>query len=330
MAYGRQARILAIVGADRDDQIKTSGGKITLAGSSDFHLLLDPNQPFHVLQVTPQMLRQKRRPDFSPYDILLNLITEPERNERVLETLQKLLRGVRGKVINPPDAILKSTRDQIARRLCDVPGLLAPKAIRLTSAKPSIVRERIEQAGLRFPLILRQVATHTGHTVSLVDDLDDLVARMEQGIEHIATQFVDFQSADGIYRKYRVYFIGPHVVYRHAMASDHWNVHGKDRIRFMMGRPDLIDEEKALFAQPDGAFPLAVKQVFAAVRERIELDYFGLDFGIMPDGRVVLFEANATMTFYAPLPGPEFDYLRACLPPARAAFRELVGQQPIR
>ena len=329
MAQGRQARLLAIVGADRDDQIKTSGSKITLTGSSDFHLLLDPNQPFHVLRVTPQMLRQKRRPDFSPYDCLLNLITEPERNERVLTTLHKLLRGVRGKVINPPEAVLKTTRDQVARRLSDVPGLIAPRAVRLSSAKASIVRERIEQAGLRFPLILRQVATHTGHTVGLFDDLDALIGQMEEGVEHIATQFVDFRSADGIYRKYRVYFIGPHILYRHAMASDHWNVHGKDRVRFMMGRPDLIAEEEALFARPDGAFPASVKQVFAAVRERIDLDYFGLDFGIMPDGQVVLFEANATMTFYAPLPGPEFDYLQACLPPARAAFRELVGQRQI-
>ena len=65
--------------------------------------------------------------------------------------------------------------------------------------------------------------------------------------------------------------------------------------------------------------------MLAEVRERVDLDYFGIDFGIMPDGRLLLFEANATMNFFSLLPTDQFAYVRACVAPARAAFRELLG-----
>ena len=56
-----------------------------------------------------------------------------------------------------------------------------------------------------------------------------------------------------------------------------------------------------------------------------------LDFGIARDGRVVLFEANATMNFFPLSPDPRFAYLARCVEPARSAFYELLGlQEPSR
>jgi glutathione synthase/RimK-type ligase-like ATP-grasp enzyme len=319
--------LLFLVGADRDDQIRVQGSKVKVSGSSDIHLLAHPNQTYDLLRITPHMLRQRRRPDLTPYSCLVNLITEPERNERVLDNLRKLLRGVPGKVINRPEAVLRSTRDQVARRLAGVPGLWVPKAIRLHSAKPAIVAAAVDKAGMKFPLILRQVATHTGNFVGRFDTIEALQSAIEEGVDHIATEFVDFQSPDGLYRKFRVYFIGPQLIYRHKIISDHWNVHGKDRERVMAGRPDLLEEESSLFTIPEGAFSTEIRQALAGIRDRIDLDFFGIDFGIAPDGRVLLFEANATMSFYSELPGPQFDYLQAFLPPARTAFRKLIGTE---
>jgi len=324
------ATLLLTFGADRDDQIRSKDGHVKVAGSSDLFGLLDADHPHHRLHITRQLLRQKRRPNLVPYHCILNLITEPENNDRVLDNLKRLLRTFSGKVINRPEAVLRTTRDLIARRLADIPSLLAPKAIRLKSADRAKVRDRLDRAGMEFPLILREPGTHLGTSQARFDDLDAMVAGMTAGTEYIATQFVDYRSADGLYRKCRVWFIGPHTIFRHQFASDHWNVHNKDGLRFMADRPDLIAEEKALFAEPDGAFPAEVKQVLAAIRERIDLDYFGIDFGFMPDGRVILFEANATMNFFSTLPSDEFAYVRACVPPARAAFRELLGLPPSR
>jgi hypothetical protein len=65
--------------------------------------------------------------------------------------------------------------------------------------------------------------------------------------------------------------------------------------------------------------------VLDAARERMPLDFFGMDFALTPTEEVVLFEANATMSFTPNLFIDEFDYLRCCFAPAQAAFMELVG-----
>lgn len=323
------AEILFIVGADREGQVRMQDGKVRLSGSTDLHLMLPQSVPRHRLHVTPHLLRQRRRPELIQYRLLLNLITEPEHNDRVLETLRKLLRDTRGKVVNRPETVLRSTRDQVAKRLSGIAGLHVPKAIRLPAAKPHLVRQAIEQRGLRYPIILRRAGMHTGQTMTLVSEAASLPEDIGGEGDLIATEFVDFQSADGLYRKYRVFFIGPHIIFRHMLVSDHWNVHARDRRRFMAERQQLLDEEARLFEVTGGAFPPAVAEVLQAVRGRMDLDFCGMDFAILPDEHVVLFEANATMNFFPFLTEPQFAYVQRCIAPAQSAFLELLelGQE---
>jgi glutathione synthase/RimK-type ligase-like ATP-grasp enzyme len=77
--------------------------------------------------------------------------------------------------------------------------------------------------------------------------------------------------------------------------------------------------------ESDRPFDPAVERVLATVRERMGLDFFGMDFGVTEDDRLVLFEANATMSFMQNLSVPGFEYLRRCHAPAQAAFMELLG-----
>lgn len=319
------ATLLHIVGSDQAEHVRTVPGKIRISGSTDLHLLLGKSEPYHRLHVTPNFFRQKRRADLTGYLCLLNLITEAEHNPRILEIMRKVLRDLPGKVVNRPEAVLRSTRDQVARRLAGIPGLLVPKVVRLRTDKPAIAVQAVKQAGLQFPLILRLAGTHAGRIAGCFDNVEDLQTALAGGDDHIATEFVDFKSVDGLYRKHRVFFIGRHTIFRHMIVSDNWNVHAKDRRCFMVHQPDLLDEEERLFASPAGAFPPEVTQVLEAVRERMGLDFFGMDFGIGADDRVVLFEANATMNFFPFLVEPQFAYLQRCIAPARRAFREMVG-----
>lgn len=321
------ASLLFIIGSgDEADQIQRAGSKIVVAGTSDLTKLLQGRVPHHRLHMTRNYFRQGRDADLSSYRVLVNLITEAERNAKVLENLRKLLRGVPGQVINKPDSVLRSTRDQVARLLSGIPGLIVPKTVRLNGSKPAVAASASDKAGLAPPIILRQVGTHSGRIVGLFDRIDDAVAALTPG-EHVATQFVDFASADGLYRKYRVFFIGERIILRHMLASDHWNVHAKDRTRFMAERPELVAEERALMETND-AFPQNVQEVLEAVRGRMPLDFFGMDFGITASGEVVLFEANATMSFFPFAADQQFEYLKRCFAPAQAAFRELLGLPP--
>lgn len=315
--------LFIIGGGDEADRITQVGSKIVVTGTSDLTKLLVPPEPHHRLHVSRNYIRQSRQADLSGYKVLLNLITEPEQNAKTLETLRKLLRGVRGRVINRPEAVLRSTRDEVARTLAGVPGLIVPKTVRLNGAKPTIAAGALAKAGLEPPVILRQVGTHSGKIVGRFDSLDEAVAALTPG-EHVATQFVDFASADALYRKYRAFFIGERIVLRHMLVSDHWNVHAKDRARFMADHPGTVAEERALIESDDPFLP-SVRQVLQAVRERMPLDFFGMDYGVTQGGDVVLFEANATMSFFPFSPDPQFEYLKRCFAPAQAAFRELLG-----
>jgi hypothetical protein len=320
------ASLLYIIGGgDEADRLVQSGGSVIASGTTDLDQLI-PREPHHRLHMTRNYFRQSRQAELDSYRVLVNLITEPEKNAKVLENLRKLLRGVPGRIVNRPEAVLRSTRDQIARLLGGIPGLIVPKTVRLNGGKPAVAPGAMEKAGLTPPIILRQVGTHSGTIVGRFNTIDEAVAGLTPG-EHVATQFVDFAGADGLYRKYRVFFIGERFILRHMLVSDHWNVHAKDRKAYMAERPELVAEERALFEQDDPFLP-NVREVLEAVREKMLLDFFGMDFGVTRDGKLVLFEANATMSFFPFSPDPQFEYLKRCFAPAQAAFRELLGLAP--
>jgi glutathione synthase/RimK-type ligase-like ATP-grasp enzyme len=320
------AKLLIIFGADHEERIEIAGGQMSVAGSSDLHRLIGEDVPFHRTLITRNFLRQQRALE-PGYECILNLFTEAEENGRVLENLRKLVRGYRAPVINHPEAVLQSTRDLVARRLAGVPGLIVPRVIRLRGGNSVAAAKAIEGVGLHFPVIVRRAGTHTGRIVGKFEDLAALRAAAIERDEHLATEFIDFRSADGFCRKYRVFFIGSQRVFRHLLVSDDWNVHASDRQRVMAQRIEFIAAEEAMLATREGAFSDEVQQVLSAVRERMPLDFFGMDFGIAPDGRVVLFEANATMNFFPLSLDSRFAHLARCVEPARSAFYELLGLQ---
>ncbi|MFL6787384.1 MAG: RimK family alpha-L-glutamate ligase [Sphingomicrobium sp.] len=323
----RQATILFAIGSDGATG-RTADGRPLYEGCTDLHRLFDKREPVHVMTLTRQMLRQQRRPDLDPYRCVLNLVTDPDQNPRALENLRKLLRGFGGRVINPPEAVARTTRDQVARLLQETPGLVVPKVVRLRNARPDLAVAAVERDGLRFPLIVRKAGTHTGMIVGVAATIDELRAAITEAGEHIITEFVDFRSADGLYRKHRVFFIGERIVFRHMLVSDQWNVHAKHRMGFMVERPHLLDEEHKMFARVEGTYAAEITRTLEAIRDRMRLDYFGMDFGITQNGRMVLFEANATMNFFPFMADPRFEYVRQCVGPARQAFHDMLGRNP--
>lgn len=159
----------------------------------------------------------------------------------------------------------------------------------------------------------------------LVEDEDQFRSAVATEFEYIAIEFVDYRSADGLYRKHRVWSFGGRQVFRHLATTDQWIVHVTPGNEYMIDRPDLIEEEVRLMERPEGAFPDQVHAIIAEINERLRLDCFGVDFGFHPDGRMVLFEANAAMTFFPLVPNPRFEFRRQLLAPAQEAFTAMLG-----
>lgn len=322
------ARLLVVVGSDSQGA-QRADGKVRISGNSDLYKLLPDGLAFDQLNLAKQRSasrqfhRQHGAPDLSRFERVLNLVTDPDQNPKMLDMLQRLLRGYRGRVLNRPAAVVRSARDQVAGRLSGIDGLRVPATLRLRGQKLAAAVQSIERAGLSFPAILRRAGSHGGSIVGRIESQAELADALQEAGDFILTEFADFQSADGLYRKYRVFVFGERWVFRHMLAADQWNIHARQRADFMAHRQHLLDEEAAMFR--DGAFAPAVRQVLDAVAGRMELDVFGMDFGIDRDGQVVLFEANATMNFFPFLTDPKFAYVRACLEPSSRAFGQLLS-----
>lgn len=239
----------------------------------------------------------------------------------MLANLARLSKGYEGRIVNPPHRVLRSTRDRVARACAALPHVVAPRTVRIDAARPHAARKLV--ADFPFPAILRLAGTHTGKVLGLVDDADRALSLLIEGKQHILTEFRDFRSGDGLYRKYRFVFIGGEIVMRHLLVSDSWNVHAADRRRFMRERPQLVGEERDAIEYGMNAFPHPVRAGLAAIRAAIGLDMFGVDCALSADG-VVLFEANATMNFFPLADDPQFAYLGKALARAQAAFDALL------
>jgi hypothetical protein len=311
-----------LVGTDADEGMEDAATGVVTTGCTDFYKLRtrDPTG-YARLHVPPDYFRQPVRYRLDRFDMLVNLVTDPDQNPKVLANLVRLVSQYRGRIVNPPHKVLRSTRDKVARACRALPHVVAPQAIRIANAKLRSARKTA--ADFPLPAILRLAGTHTGRVLGVIEDADALVAALVPGEDHYLTEYKDFRSDDGLYRKYRFAMIGGEPVMRHMLVSDDWNVHAADRDRFMAERPALVREEREAIDYGMQAFPHPVREGLAGIARAVGLDFFGVDCAIGPDG-VILFEANATMNFFPLSPDPRFAYLQKALARAERAFDVLL------
>lgn len=317
--------LLLIVGSDRDVKLELGPDPIPVTGSSDLNRLIDQGMPYCLMHVTKDFFEQAPgRPNLVPFRTAMNLVTDPDQNPRVLANIETLLADFAGRIINRPEAVLCTTRDNVARLLAGIPGLMVPKVLRVAGAKRDIAGEALADAGFQFPVLLRQAGTHSGEFIGRFDNAEQAAEAFLTTGDLIVTEFVDFVSADGLYRKYRVFFIGNRLIFRHMLVSNHWNVHASSRTEFMASRPELIAEEERVLASDSGGLSEELLDALRDVRARVPLDYFGMDFGVVQNGKLLLFEANATMNFFPFLDDPQFAYVKQSARPAQNAIHELI------
>jgi glutathione synthase/RimK-type ligase-like ATP-grasp enzyme len=257
-------------------------------------------------------------------DVIFSAICDPDTNQASLAVAERVAAALRVPVLNAPAGIRRTTRDQISEILADVPGVVAPRTIRVRPRRVAEVAALIESGELAAPLLFRPAGAHGGDGLTHLagaDDLSALDAFALDGRAYYLTEFVDFASTDGRYRKHRAIVVGGRPYPRHKIISDHWNVHAESRSVLMADDAALRDEEARFLTdfEPD-EWP-----VFAAIYERLGLDYFGVDFGVLPDGRVVLFEVNACVrALVDSQPGMDTQHHERALSAIKAALADLI------
>ena len=112
--------------------------------------------------------------------------------------------------------------------------------------------------------------------------------------DHYITEYVPYESPDGLFRKYRLIYIGQQIFPYHLAIGDHWKVH---HFRTdMAGQPcRMRAEEEAFVRDPHSVFTPDQWAALARIQAAAGLDYCGIDCGIDRNGDLVVFEVNATM-----------------------------------
>jgi hypothetical protein len=217
--------------------------------------------------------------------IIVNCIADPDLYPKTLAVAEQLVRMARLPVINSPVSILGHYRDAVAKTLRGIAQLIVPETIRQTARAG-------QPPPFSFPFIGRKCGTQSGETMELICDAGkfDAFLHRHDGRQIYLTEFVDFRSSDGLYRKYRVRVVGDEIVPNHLFASPQWKIHGHASREFMSGNPACVAEERSYLGEP-----LAYHHVLREIHRRIGVDFYGIDYAVLPSGSLVFFEGNAAM-----------------------------------
>jgi tetratricopeptide (TPR) repeat protein len=233
-----------------------------------------------------------------PFDLVFNGIGDPDMAGPSEAAISAFLQRCGKPVLNHPARVLMTRRDRLAEALAGIEGIRIPRVHRLTGQPGGHAwRQEIADAGLAPPLLLRPPASHGGDGVMRIDDWPAVEgSAIGAAAGWYATEFVDCTALDGFVRKYRIAFVGGEPYPYHLAISPHWMVHY--RSADMPDHAWKLAEEAEFLADWRAALGPAAAGAIAAVGRTLALDFCGIDFGLAPDGRAVLFEANATMLIH--------------------------------
>lgn len=175
-------------------------------------------------------------------------------------------------------------------------------------------------------MLARPTYSHAGRGLELLTTPDDagryLAAQEEQ--EFYLSRYVDYRSADGCFRKYRIAFIDGVAYPAHMAISRHWMIHYLNA--GMTEDAAKRREEAEWMAEFEAGFALRHRGAFAGLAERIGLEYFVLDCGETPSGALLIFEVDGAMLVHAMDHPGLFAYKQAPMHRLFCGFDQMIGR----
>jgi hypothetical protein len=233
------------------------------------------------------------------HDVAIVIASDSEECIEALRKIDSLAASWPRPLLNPPHLVRNLDRDKLYGFLSGVGGLEIPATLGATRAELSLIAEAKTQlsslAGdLHFPIIARPRGSHAGNGLVRLDDADGL-ARYLAGRDEPAffvSRFVDYSSADGLFRKYRIVFIGGKPYACHMAIADRWDIwYLNAGMALSAGKRA---EEERFMRDFDVDFARRHAGALAAVANRVGLDYFTIDCAETKSGGLLIFEADNT------------------------------------
>ncbi len=226
--------------------------------------------------------------DLPEHDLLWMAVAESPAQRSLLYRLQHQLEHWPRPVIHAPERMLAFKRDQVAQSLEGIKGLLVPQT-------RWVPRTELEQkSAWSEDCLLRPMHSQGGHGLARITSKAELNAYLLQQHEtaFYCTAFVDYRNAHGWYGKMRIALLNGQAYPCHYAFSEQWMVHYVNAR--MYDEPSRRKLEEA-WMQGFEVWNQPYRLIWPEIQQRLGLEYVLLDLAELPDGQLVLFEADPAM-----------------------------------
>lgn len=259
------------------------------------------------------------------HDAVIVSIGDSPANRAVLAALGQALANWPKPVINAPGSIPSTERTRASHLLQNVPGLCMPMTHEVgRDMLQSIASGRttlVAAIGEQFPIILRPLGSQAGRDLEKIDDIAGLAAYLAKVPDpaFFVARFVDYRSADGLFRKFRIALIDGRAFPCHMAASENWMVHYVNAGMYEDADKRL---QEAAFMTEFADFARRHQGALAAVHRQTGLDYLCIDCAELQNGDLLIFEVDHVMVVHAMDPEDLFPYKKFHMHKVQQAFRD--------
>ncbi len=260
--------------------------------------------------------------DVPKHDVAFVAVCESDSNRQLLRQLEAVMSYWPHPHINRPQQIAKLVRDGLSDYLSGIDG------VEVVASRRVAREDLLDQAALELkntPQIIRPANSHAGYgliRIETIAQLTDYLATQPEEEFSIAP-FIDYRSVhDGLYRKYRVASVAGKAYPAHMALSPRWMVHYLNAD--MVENADNRAAEAQFMDTFDWEFGARHSAALAAIEARVGLEYYSIDCGETPDGRLLVFEIDSGAVVHAMDPVELFPYKRPHMQKLFSAFHGLV------
>lgn len=271
--------------------------EIDMGGNTPIEFLLEGSDiELKTLYVIPGSALPMPLPD---HDVAIVVASDsPDCSAAFAEMMRLAPRWPRP-ILNPPHLIANLDREKLHRLLRGIAGIDIPATVTVSRAQLEEVAElRSTLAAVaedtEFPIIARPRGSHAGRGLARLTGAAELSAylKAQPELEFFVSRFVDYSSADGQYRKYRIVIVDGKAYACHMAIADQWDIWYLNA--GMLFSESKRTEEAAFMCGFDDAFAVRHASALRGMIERIGLDYFTVDCAENKNGELLIFEADNT------------------------------------
>jgi hypothetical protein len=270
--------------------------------------------------------------DLPPHDIAIVTIGESDETAATLSHLSNAAKSWPRPMLNDPARVLDLSRERLAPRLTGLPGVCIPATARIDrsalanlSETPAKLSEFLPATG--YPVIVRPVDSHAGRGLARLSHAADIAPYLAANAdpEFTISPYIDYRSADGRFRKYRIVWVDGAAHPCHMAICNDWKV--------WYLNADMADsaanraEEAAFMTGFAAGFGQRHAPALSAIAAALGLHYVGIDCAVTPGGELLVFEADISLIVHDMDPVEVFPYKAPCMRALFKDFQDMLGRK---